>query len=295
MPDSSSLPGVYEIYKPAKPLPLVFDSPHSGRIYPEDFGFSCPQLALEKAEDRYVDALFMHVPDYGGAFMHALFPRSYIDANRAADDIDTKILVEPWTHGKIKPTARSEAGIGLIRRLVSPGVPVYDRKLTPDEIRNRIETYYHPYHAALREMLDEAYNLFGQVWHVNCHSMPSRTRLAGKLYTDKHGHLPDFVVGDRGGSTCNTEFSYAIFTFLRDKGFSVTMNEPYRGVELVRKYSNPLQGRHSVQIEVNRALYLDEASNEFHENAAALVEILESLTRFISGYVSSNLVQMAAD
>ncbi|NCC21308.1 MAG: N-formylglutamate amidohydrolase [Alphaproteobacteria bacterium] len=290
----STAPGIYELSWPSSPLPLIFDSPHSGRTYPKDFHYTCQSAIIEKAEDRYVDRLFEHVTEYGATLLSALFPRSYIDVNRAEDDIDPAVISEPWP-GKINPTQRSETGIGLIRRLVSPGLPVYDRPLSPAEVQARIERYYRPYHSELERLIVQAHGVFGQVWHINCHSMPSRSKVPGKFYTDRHGKLPDFVIGDRSGTSAEREFTLSVMMFLKDTGYSVSLNEPYQGVELVRRYSNPALGRHSLQIEVNRALYLDEITNELHDGFDETVVNLRKLTQFCAGYVSANLTQMAAD
>lgn len=149
-----SVNGIYTLIRPNAALPLVFDSPHSGVTYPEDFDYACDFAALEKAEDKYVDELFMAAPEHGAIFLHADFPRSYIDVNRCAMDIDVDLLEDEWTD-EINTTPRSHAGIGLIRRLVRPGMPLYDRQLKVSEIKQRIEKYYIPYHAALERAIEE--------------------------------------------------------------------------------------------------------------------------------------------
>ena len=150
---------IFKLKTPKNPLPLIFDSPHSGTDYPADFRYACPFEELEKAEDKYVDDLFSSVINHGGTFLCALFPRSYIDVNRAADDIDTELTGRYWpqdTHGPIHPTSRSDAGIGLIRRLVKPGMPLYNRELSPDEILNRVYSYYISYHNKLEQLIENA-------------------------------------------------------------------------------------------------------------------------------------------
>ncbi len=289
----SCLPGVYEISGSENPLPLIFDSPHSGRIYPPEFDYSCNRNALMKAEDRYVDLLFNTVPRHGGTILSALFPRTFIDVNRAIDDIDTGIIEDSWT-GPAKPTMRAAAGIGLIRRMIKPGLPLYSRKLTSGEIRERIEKYYIPYHSALENLINSAHNTYGEVWHINCHSMPSHMR-TGNLYHTKRQRLADFVIGDRGGTTCEQEFSFSIKSFLEDLGYEVALNEPYSGVELVRRYSSPTNGRHSLQLEINRGLYLNEETGDFSENFNRFFSDIDSLVKFCADYVSANFIQMAAD
>lgn len=274
-------------------LPLIFDSPHSGTAYPDDFHFSCDFSELEKAEDKYVDQLFAAAPDYGAALLCATFPRSYIDVNRCATDIDPELLHEPWPHSEIAPSARSDAGIGLIRRLVRPGVPVYDRVLSAREIQNRIENFYTPYHTALEKLIDESHYNFGQVWHVNCHSMPAssaRPKNSGRL-----NHPSDIVLGDRDGTTCDLDFTHALRDVLKKMGYVVTINDPFKGVELVRRYSNPARGFHSIQIEVNKSLFMNEDTNQKNKNFTRVKDDMEKLMSFCAEYVDSNLLNLAAD
>lgn len=289
------LDGVFQVSRPAAgdsaPIPLILDSPHSGRIYPEDFGYACPRDALERAEDNEVDILFDTAPDYGATLLCALFPRTYIDANRAADDLDTELLAERWP-APLNPSSRSYAGIGLIRRLVKPGQPVYNRALGVAEIRQRLDRYYHPYHAELKTLLDAAHYDFGQVWHINCHSMPSV-----KLPVP-HGLLnfqPDFVLGDRDGTSCDPAFTHMIRDALRDMGYRVAINNPYKGVEIVRRSAHPAGGRHSIQMEIGKGLYWDENKNKRNNNFNRLKGDIEKLVSQCATYVSDNLVSMAAD
>jgi N-formylglutamate amidohydrolase len=291
---------ILTIIKPQNPLPLVYDSPHSGTIYPDDFHYSCDFSELRKAEDHYVDELFSSTPRLGAAFLSAHFPRSYIDVNRAACDIDTDLLAHLWpedTHGKIAPTSRSDAGIGLIRRLVRPGVPVYNRPLSADEIQRRIQTYYNPYHTALESLIDEAHYNFGVVYHINCHAMPASSARPRQPLSmiGREARVADFVLGNRDGTTCDHDFMSEIRKFLKNMGYNVTINDPFKGVELVRRFSNPARGRHSLQIEINKSLYMDEETGEKSPNYGALKADIEKLTAFTAAYSDSSLGQLAAD
>jgi N-formylglutamate deformylase len=287
----------YTLLKSASPLPLVFDSPHSGQDYPTDFKYACSFDELEKAEDKFVDDLFSSVTDYGGALLCALFPRSYIDVNRAATDIDPELLHEPWPHSEIAPSARSDAGIGLIRRLVKPGMPVYDRVLSAREVLRRIQTCYNPYHEALEKLISEAHYNFGQVWHVNCHSMPSGSaRPRRALTVGGRGQAEsDIVLGDRDGTSCDFEFTRAMCDFLKSLGYLVTVNDPFKGVELVRRHSNPARGFHSIQIEINKSLYMDEDTGRKNKNYGAVKKDIEKLAGFCADFVQSHLIDLAAD
>lgn len=289
---------ITSLHEPDQPLPLIFDSPHSGRQYPEDFRFSCPFSMLQKAEDNYVDELFADAPAYGASLLCALFPRTYIDVNRGADDLDPDLLApgfdEEWPD-PVNPTARSYAGIGLIRRVVRPGIAVYDRKLSISEVRHRIENYYEPYHKQLAALIERHHYRFGQVWHINCHSMPQGGGFGRMLSHSAVSALPDFVLGDRDGTSCDLAFTHALRDFLRGLGYRVYVNNPYRGVELVRRYASPATGRHSIQIEVSKALYWNEVRGEKTNNFNRLRSDINKLMEYISRYVTANLNEMAAD
>jgi N-formylglutamate deformylase len=287
----TSIEGVYTLIEPKNRLPLIFDSPHSGTLYPDDFRYACDFPSLEKAEDKLVDDLFIKAPDYGASYLTAEFPRSYIDVNRCEKDIDPDLLDDLWPY-EIATTARSHAGIGLIRRLVKPGVPVYNRQLTSAEIQKRIETYYRPYHQTLERVIEKAHYDYGSVWHINCHSMPSSE---GQTFRTIPLRGADFVLGDRDGTTCAPNFTRSIRDFLKGLGYKVAINDPYKGVELVRRYSAPSTGRHSLQIEVSRSLYLDEKNYKKSKNYNTLKDDIEKLIEFISRYVQAQQIPLAAD
>lgn len=269
--------------------PLVLDSPHSGNIYPEDFGHACPRAWLEDTEDAFVDALFGTAPEQGAPLLCALFPRCYIDANRAEDDIDPLLLDTPWP-GNISPSARSSMGMGLIRRLYKTAhpEPIYDRFLSHKEVEHRLSAYYRPYHSTLATLLEETYGAFGAVWHLNCHSMPSS---AGGLTR----HAPDIVLGDRDGTTCDGAFTRHVAACLKQMGYRVAINRPYKGVEIVRRYANPAQNRHSLQIELRRSLYMDEQTRQ---KTPGFAHTRQNMTRLISqiiDFTRKNTIDLAAD
>ncbi|HTK00340.1 MAG TPA: N-formylglutamate amidohydrolase [Bordetella sp.] len=237
--------------------PLVLDSPHSGTVYPPDFAPAIDFAALRTAEDTWVDDLWSNALELGVPLIGATFPRSYIDANRAADEIDPLLLDGEWPE-TLTPSSKVRLGKGLIWRMLDDGTPLYARKLSVDEVRHRIDACWKPYHRALGQLLDGAHQRFGKVWHINCHSMPS---VAAAYATEKPGLVhPDFVLGDRDGTTAAPEFRQFVAQWLRAKGYDVAENDPYKGVEIVRFFGKPAQGRHSLQIEVNRKLYMDEAT-----------------------------------
>lgn len=266
---------VVRVHEPSgAPIPLVLDSPHSGTDYPLDFEHAAPRSMVRQAEDTFVAELYECSPRYGATLIEALFPRAYIDPNRHISDIDTELLDGAWT-GPVIPSRKTELGMGLVWRLAQAGVPMYDRKLTAAEITDRITRCYQPYHAAVAAAIDRRRAKFGAVWHVNCHSMPA----IGDSMSDDPGRArADFVLGDRDGSTCEPDFTAFAKETLSHLGYRVAINDPYKGVELVRMHGRPHERRHSLQIEINRMLYMDEASREKH---AGFVTLQRNVARFL--------------
>jgi N-formylglutamate deformylase len=273
---------VYRRHDPTgAPLPLVLDSPHSGTSYPADFDHLPSRAVVRRAEDTHVETLFASAPDAGATLVEALFPRAYIDPNRHPSDMDPAVLEEPWP-GPVARSRKTELGIGLVWRLAQGGVPMYARPLSVADVERRIALYYEPYHAAVAAALDERHRRFGAVWHLNCHSMPA----VGDVMSDDPGHeRAEFVLGDRDGTTCEPEFTAFVAATLSAMGYEVAINDPYKGVELVRKHGRPAERRHSLQIEVNRRLYMDEVSLARTAGFAALQADLVRLIEALADYV----------
>ena len=286
--------GVLTRYNPAPDWPLVFDSPHSGRTYPDDFDYACDAEMLARAEDSHVDDLFRHVTHHGAALLTAEFPRTYIDVNRRENDIDQAILERPWP-AQIAPDGRAQAGIGLIRRLVKPGIPLYDRQLGHKEVIHRIMHYYRPYHAALQTLLDDCHYRFGQVWHINCHAMPAHTAYPRSMGRNSGIRGYDFVLGDRDGTSCARDLRACLRDSLTRMGYRVGVNDPYKGVEIVRRHGRPAENRHSIQLEINKALYMDETACTPGRNYKRLKGDLQRLTDDIAAFVRERCIDMAAD
>ena len=245
--------------------PLVLDSPHSGVDYPEDFRPAVALATLRRAEDTHVEKLYDFAPGLDIAWIEALFPRSYLDANRNTTELDVGLLEDAWT-GPLSddPAVLSKIrlGKGLVWRCTDDGVDIYDRKLTAAEVRQRIATCWQPYHAAVGEAIAAAHARHGYSIHLNCHSMPA---VATSHATEFPGLVhADFVIGDRDGSTASPALSRQLCQWLGDLGYDVEYNHPYKGVELVRRYGDPAANRHSIQVEVNRGLYMDEATLQPH-------------------------------
>jgi N-formylglutamate deformylase len=264
-------------------VPLVLDSPHSGTHYPADFVHRPQRSVVRKAEDTHVEALFASAPASGATLIEALFPRAYVDPNRHVSDLDPAVIDEPWP-GALAPSRKTELGIGLVWRLAQGGQPMYARPLSVAEVERRIALYYEPYHAAVAEALDQRHRRFGAVWHLNCHSMPA----VGDVMSEDPGRArADFVLGDRDATSCEPEFTSFVARTLADMGYDVAINDPYKGVELVRKHGRPAERRHSLQIEVNRRLYMDEQTLERMAGFAALQADLARLVDALADYVQA--------
>jgi len=266
-------------------IALICDSPHSGTTYPEDFAYAIDAQTLRSGEDTHVQALWQAIPAVGGTLLAAEFPRSYIDPNRELDDLDAGLLDGAWPQ-TLHPTEKTRLGHGLIWRKAG-GRPIYDRKLSVDEVQQRITRYHQPYHAALNRELEAAYERFGALWHLNLHSMPANSYEVLELHSDHP--LADFVLGDRDGTTCAPEFVDVVAQALKGHGFSVAVNDPFKGVALIARIGQPAKRRHSLQIEVNRALYMDETTCARSDNFTALQTALTDVSRQIATYIREHV------
>jgi N-formylglutamate deformylase len=246
------------LHGPQEPLqPLVLDSPHSGRELPADFGTVLAEFDLRNAEDCYVDRLYMPATDRGIPLLAARVSRLYLDVNRDAGDIDPQLLDEPLA-GAAPASAKARLGKALIWRTLDDGRPIYSRRLSADEVVRRIARCHAPYHQSLKRLLEAAHARFGRVLHINCHSMNS---VGGTQGEGGAGCArADFVLGDRDGTTCDPALTAFVQATLAGMGYDVKVNDPFKGVALVQAYSNPAAGRHSLQIEINKRLYMDEAT-----------------------------------
>jgi N-formylglutamate deformylase len=273
------------LYPTGARLPLVYDSPHSGSDYPADFRHAIDRMTLRRSEDAHIDELYAHVVERGAVLLHALFPRSYIDVNRAPEDVDLALVEGEWPFAAA-PSVKTANGKGLIWRLIGSHGQIYGSRLPSAEIVARIERCWRPYHRTISQLLDEAHARYGVVYHVNCHSMGSR---GDRNTEDGPVERPDFVIGDRDGTTCEPAFTELIVETLRGQGYHCAVNKPYKGVELVRRYSNPATGRHSVQIELKRGRYMDEKTIEKNAEYDRTAAAIRCLTDAIADYVSSRL------
>jgi N-formylglutamate amidohydrolase len=255
---------------------LVYDSPHSGRFYPADFAAGATRRELRRGEDAYVDRLLAGAPSHGATVLAAMYPRCYIDVNRGEGDIDPSLLAEPWP-SELAPTEKSARGLGLIRRFVVPGVEAQRGPLAVADVQHRIEIAYRPYHARLAELVEEARRDRGVVWHLDWHSMKSR---GNAMTPDGPSAVrPDFVVSDVRGRSAAPHVTALVVETLASFGYRVAVNDPYVGGTIVQRIGAPYLGVHSIQVEINRALYLDEIDVMLTAGFSRLVAEIDELTR----------------
>jgi N-formylglutamate deformylase len=261
--------------------PLVLDSPHSGKNYPADFDHAVNFAHLRRAEDTDVDDLFGTAPSLGAAMVCAEFPRSYIDPNRRLEDIDPSMIMGRWL-GKVDASPKTKSGIGLIWKVLDDGSPMYARALSVAEVQARIANCYAPYWDALIVQIENVFAMHGRVFHINCHSMPAA---AGPISWVAPGtKFADVVLGNRDASTCAPEFTAMLLEAFQREGLSVAINDPYKGVELVKRFGRPNENRHSIQVEINRRLYMHEPTRErtadYPKLKALIGRVLQSVVAF---------------
>jgi N-formylglutamate amidohydrolase len=261
--------------------PVVLDSPHSGHDFPADFDAAVSEWDLREPEDMYVDELYAPATELGVPLLAATFPRAYLDANRHRGDIDFDLIDGPWPH-EVVPSGKARLGQALVWRLLADGTPIYARRLAVAQVQARIESCHAPYHRALTRLLDETHARHGVVYHLNCHSMSA----VGDEQSEGGKGVPRaaFVLGDRDGTSCDPAFTDFVAGVLRGFGYDVKLNDPYKGVELVKAYSNPAAGRHSLQVEINKRLYMNECTREKIGRFASLQAHLTELVRAVIGF-----------
>jgi N-formylglutamate amidohydrolase len=260
------------------PTPLVFASPHSGRFYPEDMmaAAALDAHAIRRSEDALVDELIDAAPRTGASVIAARIARAYIDLNREAFELDPAMFADELPAFARARTARVAAGLGAIARVVSDGQEIYARKLTFAEAHARIEQAHRPYHAALERLVGEAHAAHGFAILIDWHSMPSAAACAGRERPS------DVVLGDRFGAACAGALTATVEREFERMGYRVARNTPYAGGYTTEHYGRPARRTHALQIELNRALYLDEATLKPTEGYARLKTDVDRLTRTLA-------------
>lgn len=270
------------IAPPQQTAAVVYASPHSGNRYPPGFvtASRLDPLTLRRSEDAFVDELFAGAPERGAPLLKAFFPRAYIDPNREPWELDPTMFADALPSYVNGASPRVSAGLGTIARVVANGAEIYRGKLSFAEARSRIETLYRPYHETLQSLLDATHQTFGRSLLIDCHSMPS---VGGPMDRDPGKRRVDFVLGDCFGASCAPAVMRESEAYLRNQGFAVARNDPYAGGFTTRHYGQPGRGRHALQIEINRGLYMDELRIERSAGFAALKRALDSFIEFLAG------------
>ena len=247
-----------EVQSPKKQTtPLVFSSPHSGRKYPADLlaASKLDAVVIRRSEDAFVDEIFASAIELGAPLLRALFPRAYVDPNREAYELDPNMFEDMLPDHALTDSPRIAAGLGTIPRVVADGIDIYHEKLRYADACNRIEYFYCTYHKTLKNLIKSTKDRFGGTILIDCHSMPSfgapgvRSRILRNV---------DIVLGDNHGTSCTPEITDAVENTLSKMGYRVKRNTPYSGGYITQNYGLPEKNIHALQIEINRALYMDE-------------------------------------
>jgi N-formylglutamate amidohydrolase len=274
----SFAPGRKGLNVPPPASPIIFASPHSGRHYPSALlaASRLSPLTLRSSEDAFVDELFAHICKQGMTLIKACYARAYVDLNRHPHELDPKLFSSPPPPFALTASKRVKSGLGVIPRKVGGGREIYKGPLEIDEALRRVRKIYHPYHGALGQLLNEAEEQFGFAILIDCHSMPSTTI---QTYSRQS---PDFVLGDRFGQSCNGDVTALARELLLDLGYEVKINNPYAGGYVTEKYGQPDMGRHVLQIEIRRGLYMDERKIRKNSQYESLRENLRKFTQSLA-------------
>ncbi|MGP9821987.1 N-formylglutamate amidohydrolase [Salinarimonas sp. NSM] len=271
--------------------PFVFNAPHAGTVYPPAFlaAARLSGLALRRSEDAHVDALFAGVPALGAPLLRARFPRAYLDVNREPYELDPRMFDGRLPGYANTRSMRVAGGLGTIPRLVADGHEIYARKLAVEEGLARVEALYKPYHRTLRRLVERTVSLFGAAVLIDCHSMPSSS-----LAREEMG-VADIVLGDRYGTSCAGPITDLVEEALRRRGYGVARNKPYAGGFITEHYGEPAGRRHALQIEINRALYMDERtlarSPAFATIARDLIDAMAEVFPAIASCVGAGSIE----
>lgn len=279
-PDSPDFPDEgFRIDRPGmQTAPVVFNSPHSGSHYPASFQAQSrlDLHNLRRSEDCFVGELFQAASALGAPLMQASFPRAWLDLNREPYELDPNMFAEPLPGHANTSSVRVAGGLGTIPRIVSEGEEIYQGKLSWADAQCRIHNYYLPYHDSLRQLVGDTWRRFGTAVLVDCHSMPSAAGLAGS-------GRPDIVLGDRHGTSCASWITQQLEDQLRAHGLKVSRNRPYAGGFITQKYGRPREGVHTIQIEINRMLYMNETTLKKSKGFSRLQTLLiDVMSKFIA-------------
>lgn len=272
-PDFSDQPAFEVVETEAHNVPFVMNSPHSGRYYPQRF-LNMSKLngkMIRRSEDYFVDELFEPSVSLGMPMLKAHFPRAYLDVNREPYELDPRMFKDKLPSFTNRNSLRVAGGLGTVPRVVCEGMNIYNTRIAFAEAHDRIEKIYKPYHSTLRDLLSRTFRRFGQAVLIDCHSMPASVHLGTE------GVRPDFIIGDRFGTSASQELTVSVIENLRNMGYLVAANKPYAGGFITEHYGRPGRGLHAIQIEINRSLYINEQSLKKRAGFDALRDDLTSL------------------
>jgi len=280
----------FTLFSPIKQTtPVVFSSPHSGRDYSAAFRSRSRlgMLVLRSSEDAFVDRLFSDAPKYGAPLIAATAPRAWLDLNRAEEELDPA-LIEGIARGAHNP--RVNAGLGVIPRVVAGGRAIYSGQISMAEATARLDRHWHPYHAALRGLMQKSHNLFGQAILIDCHSMPHEAIAA---HSRQSITCPDVVLGDRFGAAADRQVVMALEAAFSRAGLRVARNAPFAGAYIAQAYGKPVRNQHVVQVEIDRALYMDEQRIEPRPDFAAFQALISGVIAEVTGGDAQSLPLVA--
>ena len=258
------------------PSKWLITSPHSGHYYPRDFilksKLDSQQLRL--SEDMHIDALLADAPQAGASLLSATYPRAYVDLNREPYELDASMFSDPLPDYVNKDSTRVLGGLGTIAKIVTERLEIYDRPLVFSEAEQRIEKIYFPFHTCLKQQIETARDFWGKAYLLDVHSMPSN---AVRKYKGGKSGSVDFVLGNRHGRSCDADIYDVVYDFLTDAGYYVEKNKPYAGGYITEHYGNPSEGFHTLQLEVNRKLYMNETSYDLLGNSDEIRNLFSDL------------------
>ena len=291
-------PNAYTITLPAnQSVPFVFSSPHSGRHYPDSFieASVLDQLTLRASEDCFVEQLFSAVPSLGAPLVQAEYARAFLDVNREAWELDPKMFTDSMPDYVNVRSGRVAAGLGTIARVVASGTNIYNNPMPFAEAVHRVETVYKPFHAAVDGLVTKTQEKFGSSVLIDCHSMPSIGTSFGDMPIRSKGATADFILGDRRGQSCAPELIAAVEEILQSYNYRVVRNDPYSGGYNTRQYCDRSKNQHTLQIEINRALYVNEETLEKIEHFEVLKDQLTEMARTLMGTPAELFVASASE
>lgn len=288
-PEKNSEPAPFTLTTPkapeknSEPVPPMWliTSPHSGHYYPRDFilksKLDSQQLRL--SEDMHVDALLSDTPNAGASLLTATYPRAYVDLNREPYELDASMFSDPLPEYVNTASTRVLGGLGTIAKIVSERLEIYDRPLAFAEAEARLAQIYFPFHACLKQQLETAQHYWGEAYLLDVHSMPSN---AVRKYKGGKSGSVDFVLGNRHGRTCDPAYFDAVYNFLTDKGYYVEKNKPYAGGYITEHYGKPSDGFHTLQLEMNRKLYMNESTYDLLSHSDKLKNLFSDLVSILN-------------